>query len=71
MLKKLYYFLPSLGAKAECGAKAGCENITQDNISYKFGIVMAVAGLLGVPLGSYISQLIRHRIPNADPIGKQ
>ena len=57
-----------LGAKAACGAKAGCENITQANISYKFGIVMAVAGLLGVPLGSYISQLIRHKVPNGDPL---
>ena len=36
-----------LGAKAACGAKAGCENITQADISKKFGVVMAVAGLLG------------------------
>ena len=37
-----------LGAKAACGAKAGCENITQADISKKFGVVMAVAGLLGM-----------------------
>lgn len=57
-----------LGAKAACGAKAGCENITQADISKKFGVVMAVAGLLGVPLGSYASQILRHTIPNADPL---
>jgi len=27
-----------------------------------------MAGLLGVPLGSYISQVIRHKVPNADPL---
>lgn len=29
---------------------------------------MAFAGLLGVPLGSTLAQLIRHKVPNADPI---
>lgn len=57
-----------LGAKANCGAKAGCEDITQADISYKFGIVMTFAGLLGVPMGSYASQVIRHKVPNADPL---
>jgi len=57
-----------LGAKAACGAKAGCQDITQANVSYRFGIVMTMAGLLGVPLGSYISQIIRHKVPNADPL---
>jgi len=57
-----------LGAKAACGAKAGCEDITQANVSYKFGIVMTAAGLIGVPLGSYVSQILRHNVPNADPI---
>jgi len=57
-----------LGAKAACGNKAGCENITQADISYKFGIVMAFAGLMGVPMGSYIAQMIRHKVPNADPL---
>ena len=36
-----------VGAKAACGAKAGCQDITQANVSYKFGIVMTMAGLLG------------------------
>jgi len=56
------------GAKAECGAKAGCENISQAGISRNFGFVMTFAGLIGVPAGSYISQTIRRTIPNADPI---
>ena len=56
------------GAKAACGSRAKCEKITQANISYKFGIVMTLAGLLGVPLGSYVAQGLRHKIPNADPI---
>ena len=63
----LLYFIFS-GAKAACGAKAGCEDITQANVSYKFGVVMTAAGLIGVPLGSYISQILRHNVPNADPI---
>ena len=29
---------------------------------------MAFAGLLGVPLGSTLAQLIRHKVPNADPL---
>ena len=56
------------GAKAACGNKAGCERITEEDISYKFGIVMTLAGLIGVPAGSYIAQMLRHKIPNADPI---
>ena len=56
------------GAKAACGNKAGCENFTQESISYRFGIVMTAAGLIGVPLGSFVAQMLRHNIPNADPI---
>ena len=47
-----------LGAKAACGAKAGCENITQADISKKFGVVMAVAGLLGMNF-SYNAQFLK------------
>ena len=43
-LKMNFFFV---GAKAACGAKAGCQDITQANVSYKFGIVMTMAGLLG------------------------
>merc|ERR1719334_620698 len=38
------------------------------NISLRFGVVMTLSGLLGVPAGSYVSQMIRHKTPNADPI---
>eukprot|EP00092_Neocalanus_flemingeri_P005671 GFUD01006109.1.p1 GENE.GFUD01006109.1~~GFUD01006109.1.p1 ORF type:complete len:561 (+),score=117.93 GFUD01006109.1:69-1751(+) len=57
-----------VGAKSACGNKANCGSITLENISFKFGIVMTLSGLLGVPAGSYISQMIRHKVPNADPI---
>lgn len=56
------------GAKSACGNKPNCGSITLENISFKFGIVMTLSGLLGVPAGSYISQIIRHQVPNADPI---
>jgi len=57
-----------VGAKAACGNKANCGTITLANVSFKFGIVMTLSGLLGVPAGSYIAQIIRHQVPNADPI---
>jgi len=56
------------GARSECGNRADCGKITLQDISFKFGIVMTLSGLLGVPAGSYISQIVRHQIPNADPI---
>ena len=56
------------GAKAQCGNKAGCENITPESIAFKFGIVMTLAGLIGVPSGSFVAQHLRRKIPNADPI---
>lgn len=57
-----------VGARASCGNKAGCNEITLESVSYKFGIVMTLSGLLGVPAGSYLSQMLRHQIPNADPL---
>merc|ERR1719369_1265087 len=57
-----------IGAKSACGNKANCGSITLANIGFKFGIVMTLSGLLGVPCGSYISQIIRAQVPNADPI---
>ena len=48
-----------LGAKAQCGSSADCEDITQADVSYRFGIVMGLSGLVGVPAGSYVSQIIR------------
>jgi len=56
------------GAKSAAGNTADSDKITLADISFKFGIVMTLSGLLGVPLGSYVSQMIRHQVPNADPI---
>ena len=56
------------GAKSIHGNTAGSDDISLAGISLRFGIVMTLSGLLGVPLGSYISQQIRHRVPNADPL---
>jgi len=56
------------GAKAAWGNRPGAKDITQADISYKFGIVMTLAGLLGVPGGSYVAQTLRHKYPNVDPI---
>jgi hypothetical protein len=49
------------GARAACGTTAGCNDITLESISYKFGIVMTLSGLLGVPVGSLLAQNIRHK----------
>jgi len=57
------------GAKADkCASSIDCESITQAGVAYKFGIIMTFAGLLGVPLGSYVSQIIRPKVRNADPL---
>merc|ERR1711963_1141375 len=56
------------GAKSAAGNTSESNKITLADISFKFGIVMTLSGLLGVPLGSYITQMIRHQVPNADPI---
>jgi len=56
------------GAKTACGTKAGCGDIKLSSISLRFGIVMTLSGLLGVPAGSVISQAFRKRVPNGDPL---
>jgi len=56
------------GAKSAAGNTADADKITLADISFRFGIVMTLSGLLGVPLGSCVSQRIRHRVPNADPL---
>ena len=57
-----------VGAKSATGNTSDIDKITMDDISFKFGIVMTLSGLLGVPIGSYVAQKIRHRVPNADPL---
>lgn len=38
------------------------------SISLYFGIIAMIAGLIGVPLGSYISQRLKEKYPKADPL---
>ncbi|XP_017027540.1 protein spinster isoform X1 [Drosophila kikkawai] len=45
----------------------GNENLVQDDISYKFGIVAMLAGLIGVPMGSILAQRLRGHYENCDP----
>ncbi|KAJ8983948.1 hypothetical protein NQ317_008650 [Molorchus minor] len=35
-------------------------------VSYKFGIIAMVSGVLGVPFGSLVAQKLRHRFPRID-----
>lgn len=37
-------------------------------MSYKFGVIAMVAGLIGVPSGSMLAQKLKVRWPNADPL---
>ncbi|XP_069703733.1 protein spinster isoform X2 [Periplaneta americana] len=46
----------------------GNENINQNDVTYKFGIIAMVSGLLGVPLGSIMAQRLRSRYPRIDPL---
>uniref|UniRef100_A0A336M1G7 CSON009778 protein n=1 Tax=Culicoides sonorensis TaxID=179676 RepID=A0A336M1G7_CULSO len=46
----------------------GNNDITLNDVSYRFGIVAMLAGLVGVPLGSYIAQKYRPTMPNCDPL---
>ncbi|KAK4300445.1 hypothetical protein Pmani_027355 [Petrolisthes manimaculis] len=54
---------------SELGVKIQTDpNVKEENVYFIFGIVAMAAGLIGVPLGSYISQKTRVRIPYADPM---
>ncbi|XP_012262388.2 protein spinster isoform X2 [Athalia rosae] len=44
------------------------ENTTLNDVSYKFGLIAMVAGVIGVPLGSYLAQRLRVACPQADPL---
>lgn len=37
-------------------------------MAYKFGLTAMVAGLIGVPFGSYLAQRLRVSYPHADPL---
>lgn len=38
------------------------------SVTFTFGIITMLSGLIGVPLGSYLCQMLRSRYPNIDPI---
>ncbi|KAJ8959036.1 hypothetical protein NQ318_022291 [Aromia moschata] len=40
--------------------------VNSDDVSYKFGIIAMVSGLLGVPFGSLVAQKLRHVYPRID-----
>ncbi|KAH8400771.1 hypothetical protein KR009_000939 [Drosophila setifemur] len=46
----------------------GNENINQDDVAFNFGLITMLAGLLGVPMGSFLSQYMIKRYPTADPV---
>lgn len=37
------------------------------SVSYKFGMITMIAGLIGVPLGSILATRFRHQVENCDP----
>ncbi|CAD7015451.1 unnamed protein product [Ceratitis capitata] len=45
----------------------GNEQLTLNDVSYKFGIIAMIAGLIGVPLGSVLAQRLRPRQESCDP----
>ncbi|XP_031641186.1 protein spinster isoform X1 [Contarinia nasturtii] len=46
----------------------GNKDMKLDEVSYKFGIVAMLSGLIGVPLGSYLAQRFRRAGHNSDPL---
>lgn len=38
------------------------------SVSFKFGVVTMLAGIIGVPLGSYLSTKLSKRYPRSDPV---
>ncbi|XP_033208580.1 protein spinster [Belonocnema kinseyi] len=52
-----------LGLKLQMG-----DDVDEHNVSYKFGLIAMVAGLIGVPLGSILAQKLRVCYSQADPL---
>ncbi|XP_071449409.1 protein spinster [Hetaerina americana] len=46
----------------------GHENDKIEDVSYLFGVIAMVAGLIGVPAGSLLATKLRPRYPKADPL---
>ncbi|XP_035906094.1 protein spinster isoform X4 [Anopheles stephensi] len=49
-------------------SQPGNEHITLNDVSSRFGVVAMLAGLIGVPLGTVLSNRLRPLYPNADPL---
>ncbi|CAG0885459.1 unnamed protein product [Cyprideis torosa] len=49
-------------------AVQGYSEKDQENVSFIFGLITMVSGIIGVPMGSFIAQRLRHRYPKSDPI---
>uniref|UniRef100_A0A8D8J1N7 Protein spinster n=1 Tax=Culex pipiens TaxID=7175 RepID=A0A8D8J1N7_CULPI len=48
-------------------SQPGNENITLNDVSFIFGAITMTTGIIGVPLGSYLSQRFNRKYPRADP----
>ncbi|XP_050427807.1 protein spinster isoform X2 [Adelges cooleyi] len=48
--------------------QSGHNEVDLNSVSLKFGIIAMLAGLIGVPLGSYLSQRLKVSYPKADPL---
>ncbi|XP_073848477.1 lysolipid transporter protein spinster isoform X3 [Musca autumnalis] len=46
----------------------GNENLIQNDVSFKFGAITMIAGIIGVPLGSVLSTKLVKSFPTADPL---
>uniref|UniRef100_A0A182FC67 Major facilitator superfamily (MFS) profile domain-containing protein n=1 Tax=Anopheles albimanus TaxID=7167 RepID=A0A182FC67_ANOAL len=49
-------------------SQPGNEHVTLNDVSYRFGIIAMTAGLIGVPLGSYLARRLRPLHANCDPL---
>ncbi|XP_050322844.1 protein spinster isoform X2 [Bactrocera neohumeralis] len=45
----------------------GNEELSLNDVSYKFGIIAMIAGLIGVPVGSFLAQRLRPQHESCDP----
>ncbi|KAJ8879868.1 hypothetical protein PR048_020485 [Dryococelus australis] len=46
----------------------GKADVQLSDVSYKFGIITMVSGIIGVPLGSFLAQVLRPRYQSVDPV---
>ncbi|KAM6970615.1 protein spinster homolog 3 [Aplochiton taeniatus] len=67
----LAFWTPTFLTRAQViqGTKSACTTDPCDTSdSYIFGALTVVTGILGVSLGTVLSQKLRDRVPNADPL---